>query len=168
MLKDLLRKWITRNHFDPSSQDRVSPQDFVKILQGKVYDSSTRVPAYFIVCQQGIAQLNREGEIQVDELTNVVDEVFNKSVWFGKFGVKGKSQIIVPHRYDLGIIPQEKKICLQATEMAIYYGNGNLQLDKDVFRKVLRTNIGFEELRNIVNSTCSGYQYAHSLQAWNK
>jgi len=166
MFKNLIRKYRSRNHFDPSSQEFVSPEDLVKILEGQVTNSNSKDSVYFIVYRNGIDSLQGEGTIRVHSLTNVIDDVFNKSEWFGKFIVEGQSQIIVPKRYNLLVNPQKKQIYLQATERARYYGSGNLQLDKDLFTRILRTDIGFEELRELVNSTCSNYLYGDSLRTW--
>lgn len=162
-----MRKYKARNHFDPSSKELVSSEDLVKILGGQVTNSNSRDSVYFIVCRNGLEKLHSDGTIRVDELfPNVIDTVFDKSEWFGKFTVEGQSQLIVPRQYDLLVNPQKRQIYLQATERAKYYGSGNLQLDKDLSTKVLRTDIGFKELRELVNSSCSEYQCGDSLSAW--
>lgn len=168
-MKEWINRYRARNHFDPSSTEVVGSDDLVKILEGQVTNKGqSRNSVYFIVCRNDLDMLQGDGTITADSLPNVIDNVFNKSEWFGKFGVEGESQIIVPGQYDLSINPQEKKIFLKATERAQYYGSGNLQLDKDFRTRILRTDMGFEELRGAINSSCSGYQYGNSLQAWNK
>ena len=163
----MFKRYIARNHLDPSSNNVISLQDLVKIFEGRVSSKGLRDSAYFVICCNGIDQLNQEGIIRVENLTNVVENVFDKSEWFGKFRVEGQSQIIIPGRYELLIDPQKKQIYLQATERAKYYGSGNLQLDKDLHARILRTDIGFEESRELVNSTCSSYKHGNTLQAWN-
>lgn len=167
MLKELLNKYLTINYFDPSIQTKVGPEDFKKILEGKVKTDPLKSSVYFIVCQNGIEQLDNENEITVSNLTKSVKSVFDNCEWFGKFACKGQSQIIVPKRYDLLINPGKNQILLRATESARYYGSGFLQYDKDLTLRVLRTNIRFEGLWGLVNNTCSAYQYADSLQEWN-
>jgi hypothetical protein len=169
MIKEWINRYRARNHFDPSSNEIVNSDDLVKVLEGQVTNKGhSRNSVYFIVCRNDLDMLQGDGTIKVDNFPNVIDNVFNRSEWFGKFSEEGQSQIIVPSQYDLLINPQKKQIWLKATERARYYGSGNLQLDKDLFTRILRTDIGFEELREAVNSSCSGYQYGNSLQAWNK
>jgi len=168
MIKKWIKRYKARNHFDPSNKEFVGSEDLVKILEGQVTNSNSKDSVYFVVCRNELERLQGDGTIRVDELfPDVIDTVFNKSEWFGKFSVEGQSQLIVPKQYDLLVNPQKKQIYLEATERARYYGNGNLQLDKDLFTRVLRTDIGFGELRELVNSSCSGYQYGNSLHLWN-
>ena len=99
MIKKLLRRLGVRNNFDPSISRSLSSGDLVKILEGRVDDSNSRDSVYFIVCRKGLELLQDDGAIEVQDLPNVVDDVFNRSKWFGKFEVEGRSQIIVPFRY---------------------------------------------------------------------
>ena len=166
-LINLIKRCKARNNFNPSFKDIVEHQDLAKIIEGKVSNSKQEDSVYFVVCKNKIGQLNRKGKIEVSELNNVVDEVFNKSEWFGKFAVSGQSQIIVPFRYDLLINSQKKQVYLESNLKARYYNNGNLQLDKDLYTGILKTKISFEEMRDIINQTCLKYLYGYSLKAWN-
>ena len=164
----MFKEWFNGlgNDFDPSVQELVGSEDFVRILKGKVTNSNRRDSVYFVVCSNGLDMLQGDKAIRVDKLPNVVSAVFDKSEWFGKFRVKGHMRIIVPGQYDLSIDTKEKELFLEATERARYYGMGNLQLDKDSANRILRTDIGFEGLRELVNSSCSGYNHGGSLRAW--
>lgn len=169
MLTALLDKLRRMGPFNPSSTNSVSETDLVKILKGQTKNTPhSKDAVYFIVCRNGTPLQNHEWAIKIDDIPNVVESVFDKSEWFGKFVSGGQSQIIVHGQYDLLVNPKKKQIFLTATERARYYGSGNLQLDKDLTTRLLRTDIGFEKLREIVNATCSRYQYAYSLNAWKK
>jgi len=152
--------------FDICAKEVIGASDLVKILKGGVAKpADLRDATYFVVCRNGIEQLSGEGRIVVDGLKRVVSDVFDKSAWFGKFG-PDKIRIIVPGRYDLAVNPVEKQVLLEASANACYYNSGNLQLDKDYSKRVLRTDIGVEELKRIVVSSCSDYQYSDSLKLW--
>ncbi|MBT3405119.1 hypothetical protein HN832_04310 [archaeon] len=166
MFKTWRKRYRERNYFDISDQETVDSEALVKVLKGQVTNSNSKDSVYFIVCCNGLEMLQGDETIEVDDLKNVIEEVFNKSVWFGKFRVGEQSQIIVPNQYDLLVNPQKKGIYLQATERARYYNSGNLQLDKDLFTRILRTDIGLEKLQELVNSTCSGYRCGNSLETW--
>ncbi|MGM5483635.1 MAG: hypothetical protein ACQER9_01815 [Nanobdellota archaeon] len=169
MIKEWIRQHRTRNHFDPSSSKFIYSKDLVKILKGQVTNKGhSRNSVYFIVCRNDLEILQGEETITVDNLPNVIDTVFDKCEWFGKFTEEGQSQIIVPNQYDLLINPQKNKIWLESTDRARYYGSGNLQLDKDLSTRILRTDIGFKGLRELVNSSCSRFEYSYSLRNWNK
>ncbi len=168
MIKEWIKRYKTRNCFDPSGNEFVGTDDLVKILRGHVTNRGhSKNSVYFVVCCNGLEMLQGDGPIRVDSFPDVVDNVFHKSEWFGKFSEEGKLQIIVPSKYDLLINTQKKQIWLESTERARYYGSGNLQLDKDLSTRILRTDIGFMELGEILNSCCSEYIYGNCLRVWN-
>jgi hypothetical protein len=166
MLRRLITNYRKRNHFNPSRQEQVSHHDLRQILRGHASNSDQRDSAYFVVCNNGIGAIECPGVLRLDDMSNVIEDVLDRSEWFGKFLIKGQSQIIVPARYDLLIDPLKEQIYLRPTGRACYYGDGNLQYDKDSRTKVLWTTVGFAGLRELVNATCVRYQYADSLRQW--
>jgi hypothetical protein len=166
MIKQLIERYRARNHFDPSSNEFVGSDDLVKVLEGQVSNSHSRDSAYFVICRNGLSALQGDGTIKVGDIPNVIDTIFHRSEWFGRFNAgPGESKIIVPSRYQLFLNIQGKKVFLKPTERASYWSHN---LDHDLNTRILRADIGFNELRELVNSSCSGYECGDSLQAWNR
>jgi hypothetical protein len=58
MIKEWLKRYRARNHFDPSNNEFVGSDDLVKILKGQVINKGhSRDSVYFIVCRNGLKRL---------------------------------------------------------------------------------------------------------------
>ena len=171
MFQGLKQRLRERNYLDLSSIDLVNADRLARILRGEVKASNERDSTYFIIHQDSLGELITKSQLRVDDLNNA-QETFNRSQWFGKFSKTCwnendlRYQIIVPNKFDVLIEPKETRLLIKETERACYYGSGNLQLDKDLFTRVLKTNVDFEELKDLVNKTCSDYQFGFYQGKW--
>lgn len=141
---------------NPFGKYRVGKEEIAKVLTGEVVNFFP----YFIVCEEGL---------DLGEGSRFCDfpdffQTLNKSEWFGKITSGRHSQIIVPSRYDLAINFEEKRLFLKKTQRAKYYGSGFLQVDKDLGGDVLRTDVRFEELQEMLIEKCGSYGSLRELE----
>lgn len=146
-------------NFNPSKNNVVNARDLEKLLFGNIKPNCAE-NTFFVVNSSSLLSTRLPNSYSCNP------EFFNQGEWYGKFAQNGISRIVVPYSYELLIQPTKKQISLHRNPYAMFRGVGSFQGNKCLNEKVIPTPIDFDELKEIVKSKCSSFQYSESLDIW--
>ncbi|VVB80383.1 Uncharacterised protein [uncultured archaeon] len=153
MLGKLRYKFKSRDYFHPEKSIEVVEGDFLKILQGEVFNPNFSGEDYLfmIVGVSENSPLNSWAGQQWGP--NGYPNAHNGALWYGQFSCKSHSTIVVPERTRMVFNPFSKSVfshyLIEASRGQPWLEPGFMDIKKDLFARTLVSSLDVEEVTRL-------------------
>lgn len=145
-IKDIIEN--TENHFNPEKTNFVDLEWLKLILEWKIFNPKGKYKVdynFFVICSNWLD--NIPSKFDIDSI-----ELCYSSNWFWQFSCEDNSMIIFPDKWTFSFNSKSKIYIQDEYKWNIWNWWWFFQLDKNIYTKIIQTNVWVEELQKLLDT----------------